>query len=252
MAEAEESFYENQSLVPQVGFRSNFVDRKWKLSQLRKGKDAQRNEVLQQKAQEYKRILNATCSSGGDGFVGEDDQESSPVDKDNDVDFVCPAEKTRYAFKADQLNERDDELPYIYRHIRSGARSVRPEFYILIHKLKAQLHISEKQAEGAVVEVANTLFGRKWKLYEQNQVTDNNILPAPSNINRTELSAEAMVLPSVMDDMVSPDSEDTVMTYANDGSSKSKVGSFVVQSFIVNGKQRVLPVILYSRNPRKA
>ena len=112
-----------------------------------------------------------------------------------------------------------------------------------MHKLKAQLHMSEKQAQGAVVEVANTLFGRKWKLYEQKQDADNDTLPAPSNINRTELSAEAMVLSSVVDEIVSQDSEDTVITYANGGSSKSRVVSFVVQSFMVNGKQRVLPVM---------
>ena len=33
------------------------------------------------------------------------------------------------------------------------------------------------------------------------------------------------------------------ITYSNDGSSKSGVGSYVVQSFIINGKQRSLPVM---------
>ena len=38
--------------------------------------------------------------------------------------------------------------------------------------------------------------------------------------------------------------EEAVITYSNDGSSKSGVGGYVVQSlFIINGKQRSLPVM---------
>ena len=31
--------------------------------------------------------------------------------------------------------------------------------------------------------------------------------------------------------------------YSNDGSSKSGVGNFIVQSFIINGEQRALPTL---------
>ena len=80
-------------------------------------------------------------------------------------------------------------------------------------------------------------------MYEQNEVADVNTLPAPSNINRTEQYVEAMVLAGIATEIMSPDSEDTVITYSNDGSSKQRVGSFIVQSFMINGKERVLPTM---------
>ena len=107
--------------------------------------------------------------------------------------------------------------------------------------------MSERLAQGAIVAIANILFGRKdlgeWKLYEKNKVADVNTLPAPSNINRTEQYAEAMVFAGIATEIMSPDSEDTVFTYSNDGSSKSRVGSFIVPSFMINGKQRALPTM---------
>ena len=43
--------------------------------------------------------------------------------------------------------------------------------------------------------------------------------------------------------MASSNEEETVITYAHDGSKKSEVGSYIVQLFIINGKQRSLPVM---------
>ena len=34
----------------------------------------------------------------------------------------------------------------------------------------------------------------------------------------------------------------TVVTYSNDGSVQSGVGNYVVQPFLINGKQRALPI----------
>ena len=52
-------------------------------------------------------------------------------------------------------------MPHRYRHIRNGPRSVRPEFHVLMHTLKSELPLSEVQAQGARIGVANILFGRK-------------------------------------------------------------------------------------------
>ena len=59
-------------------------------------------------------------------------------------------------------------MPQQYRFIRDGPRSVRKEYYVLVQKLASKLHTSQTQAEGAIVETANNLFGRQWKSFENN------------------------------------------------------------------------------------
>ena len=51
-----------------------------------------------------------------------------------------------------------------------------------------------------------------------------------------------MILASIVTEIMSPESETTIM-YSNDSSSKSGVGNFIVQSFIIDGKQRTLPTL---------
>ena len=111
--------------------------------------------------------------------------------------------------------------------------------------MKSELHLSEAQAQGAI-SVANILFGRQefreWKIYEKGKEVDYNTLPAPTNMNRTKPYFEIMILASIVTEIMSPESETTI-TYSNDGSSKSGTGNFIVQSFIINGKQRALPTL---------
>ena len=111
--------------------------------------------------------------------------------------------------------------------------------------MKSELHLSEAQAQGAI-SVANILFGRQefreWKIYEKGKEVDYNTLPTPTNMNRTKPYFEIMILASIVTEIMSPESETTI-TYSNDGSSKSGAGSFIVQSFIINGKQRALPTL---------
>ena len=104
-------------------------------------------------------------------------------------------------------------------------RSVKPEYYRLLHKFREK-------------------YGGKWKVYDPQKPVDINTLPAPSNSNRTETYIEAMVLAGLVNEMMREENnEKAVITYSNDGSSKSGVGNYVVQSFIINGKQRSLPVM---------
>ena len=51
-----------------------------------------------------------------------------------------------------------------------------------------------------------------------------------------------MILAGIVTEIMRPESETTI-TYSNDGSSKSGVGNFIIQSFIINGKQRALPTL---------
>ena len=67
--------------------------------------------------------------------------------------------------------------------------------------MKNKYHVSQVQAEGAIVEVGNFLFGRNWKLYDKGLPTNCNTLPAGSNIRKVEPYIEAMVLSSIVEEI---------------------------------------------------
>ena len=67
-------------------------------------------------------------------------------------------------------------MPSKYRNVRFGERKVRPEIYQVI--LKSKLHMSQAQAGGSIVEIANTVFRRNkfepWKVFKHNKPYDVN------------------------------------------------------------------------------
>ena len=62
------------------------------------------------------------------------------------------------------------------------------------------------QAERSIVEIVNTVFGRKkfgpWKVYKPNEPYDINTLPASSNTNRLDPYLKAIVLCSITEQMM--------------------------------------------------
>ena len=103
--------------------------------------------------------------------------------------------------------------------------------------LKSKFHMSQTQAEAAIVHVGNMLFKRNWKIYDPESPTDKNTLPAGSNMRRVEPYLEAMALASIVEEVMTG----AKVTYSNDGSAMSGVGNYVVQSFTINNAQRALP-----------
>ncbi len=235
MVEKDFKFYENMCLTPQVGYADDKTCKKWEKTEKRKRKREEGLENKRRQSTEYENSFN-----GSDAF--DEPFEDNPNDGDFDVDQID--EKSKY--------DPNDELPVKYRHIREGMRSVKPEYYSTIHTLKSEYHLSERQAQGAICTVANNLFGRrkfgKWKQFENRTKTDNNTLPAPTNSNRTEPYFEALVLAGIANEIMS--SESSVVTYSNDGSSQSGLGSYTVQSFSIDGKQRALPTLSLQNHER--
>ena len=174
-----------------------------------------------------------------------DDNDNIEKSDDDHDEYIPSIEKSKCVYNR-CVSNKDDDLPEKYRHIRLGPHSVRPEIYMTIHQLMSEYHMSKRQAFGAVCTVANNVFGRKeygeWKPFIDKVPTDPNTLPAPQNINRTEAYVEALVLSGIAHDIMSSEDE-TVVTYSNDGSSQSGVGGYIVQSFSIDGKQRVLPTL---------
>ena len=100
--------------------------------------------------------------------------------------------------------------------------------------------MSKHQIEGSIITIANILFGREWKPYVPRGEGDLNTLPSMKNMLHTEPNFEAMALCAIVEEIMKDDTNASI-TYANDGSSLSGTGAFVVQSFIINGDQRCLP-----------
>ena len=68
-------------------------------------------------------------------------------------------------------------MPKEYQHVRCSIQKMRPEYYEVVDKQKSCFHMSQNQAEAAVVETANKMFGRNWKYHDEWDETDVDILP---------------------------------------------------------------------------
>ena len=112
-----------------------------------------------------------------------------------------------------------------------------------IAELQCKYHLLHNQPEGAIITVANQLFGRNefgpWQVYSWELESNNNILPPMSNTRRPEPYMEVMALCQVVNDIMA--AHDTRVVYSNDGSLQSGVGNDVVQALTIDGMPRNLP-----------
>ena len=157
-----------------------------------------------------------------------------------DVEFQSPRKKKKVM--EDKNSNAWSSMPEEYQHVRCSMRKVRPEYYEVVDKLKSCFHMSQNQAEAAVVETANKMFGRNWKYHDEEAEIDVDTLTDKKNARRVGKCIEAMALSEIVTEIVSSDDQSTI-TYANDGSKKQGAGSFTVQGIIINGKYRALPTM---------
>ena len=87
--------------------------------------------------------------------------DSADEKSDPKSDNVQEQANQKNMFKSNILdNENDDMLPQ-YGNIRDRPCSIKPEYYVTMHKLKSELHLSENQQQGAICTLANNIFGRR-------------------------------------------------------------------------------------------
>ena len=237
MSDRDHKFHRQQIDDPPTGYCSTFVDNKWKRSQERK--EARRNRSRK----EYYE------------FVRESPQDEETVENDQDPTFEVDEPSSSTSEKRQKYEytvtpgSADDDMPTRFRFLRKGQRSVRPEVYALMLKLKSSYHMSQEQAEAAIVETGNYLFGRSWEYYDVTKPTNANTLPASSNCRRIEPYMEAMTLASIVEELMNGSK---AVMYANDGSAMSGVGSYVVQSITIDGIQRPLPTMAIFTESRES
>eukprot|EP00731_Ephydatia_muelleri_P005561 Em0002g1737a len=136
-----------------------------------------------------------------------------------DVEFESPRKKKKVM--EDKNSNASSSMPEEYQHVRCSMRKVRPEYYEVIDKLKSYFHMSQNQAEAAVVETANKMFGRNWKYHDEGAEIEVDTLPDKKNANarRVGKCIEAIALSEIVTEVVSSDDQSTI-TFANDGSKK--------------------------------
>ena len=91
--------------------------------------------------------------------------------------------------------------------------------------------MSDHQPDGAIIVVANHLFGPKkygvWKKYMTNSETTKNTLPAHSNRRHVEVQVEAMPSHMTVEELMTGEA---CVVYYFDGSAQSSMGNYVAQS----------------------
>ena len=113
--------------------------------------------------------------------------------------------------------------------------------------------MSKQQIEGSIFTTANMIFDSEWKPYKTKENTDLNTLSNMKSFLHTELLLEAMVLNAIVEEMMDENIQASI-TFSNDGSSMSGVGTYVVQSLTINGVQcalATLPIFTESRESLK-
>ena len=258
MTDKDESFYQDQKSGARREYCTRSVDPRWRANHDRKLKRLQRTrnesydsaDLTGVSWTEHSEEVSEVSKEHEDSVVCEETSTST----DATVEVPQSGKKRKYEF-VDVQDDADDDLPQQYRNIRrssgkrtrnDGQRSVRPEIYYVAGILSSKYHMSQSQVEGAIITVANELFGRKyhgkWKIYDRDTPQDKNTLPAMSNIRSNQQCMETMALSMIVEEIMKDDS-DTTIVYSNDGSGMSGVGKYIVQSLNVNGVKRTLPTL---------
>ena len=144
------NFYENQKLIPQVGYCQSFVDRKWKSFH----KNKQKRSCYERKNQTYENDsswnVDILTEYGQDAIAS---ITASATESDCSVcsessEYKTFARKTKYQYnKTFPVDEQEDDIPLQYRHVRNSEPNVKTEVYEVIAKLKSVYHMFQAQAE---------------------------------------------------------------------------------------------------------
>ena len=256
MGEMEWAFLEDQRTQKKM-YCEDFVDRKWMTTMERRSRDMKSLERMRAECEKEKEF-SVSVASFEDSEQSDSEDAGMDMDTHNtysDVECHISAEEVegpsvkKRQTATDTVTQKDDELPRRYQHIRESIRKVRPEFYETVDKLKSCYHMSEWQAESAVIVVGNKMFGRNWKAHDEPEIIDLDTLPESKSIRDAGKSIEVMALNEIVKEIMNSD-EQVVVTYSDDGSKNQGAGSFSVQGITVNGTYRALPTMSIASESR--
>ena len=231
MTENEWKFLEDQRGERKM-YCQDHVDTQWTKTMTRRNNDLFALERMRHSVNAEQPMAVPESTETTEDTSDSADELYTPVTVE-DVEFQSPRKKKKVM--EDKNSNASSSMPEEYQHVRCSMRKVRPEYYEVVDKLKSCFHMSQNQAEAAVVETANKMFGRNWKYHDEEAEIDVDTLPDKKNARRVGKCIETMALSEIVTEVVSSDDQSTI-TYANDGSKKQGAGSFTVQGIIINGK----------------
>ena len=137
MTDEDYAFHKNQGMQPRIGYCSSFVCRKSAIKDLERSKRKERAKASLKKADDYKKSMKPKRL-----FDENDDMSDTPTDVDQDYEPESKSKKRKYDYQKSFNDEDDDDMPFKYRHVRNGLRSVRPEIYQVASTLNSKYHLS--------------------------------------------------------------------------------------------------------------
>ena len=111
-------------------------------------------------------------------------------------DSTEPSAKRKHFSDIGRSQECSDILPAQMRHIRVSDRTIWADIYETLADQKG-LGLSTSEASSALIKVSNNLFGRHWKMLEEESSFDLNTLPYPRNMRYVDELIEAKSLACV-------------------------------------------------------
>ena len=231
MTEAEHNYYADQKTERKMDCDKQ-VDPVWYWSVMRKERQrAREEEYRRQRAEQFQfkdidditEILRAEMG----GVSSSDVSVDSPDKCNNTVTTEHINNKKRKLFV--EVETDDSEFPSYMAHVRDSERKVKDQLYLTISALSGR-GMSLSECCNAVVEVANGMFGRQWKLPDINsEVFDMDTLPDIRNIRSKLQLVEAETLSMVVSSISEAKESGRAITASIDSTTKRGVGQFATQ-----------------------
>ena len=128
-------------------------------------------------------------------------------------------------------------------HVRTSERNVSDRFYLTVAALSGH-GMSVMECHHAVVEVANGMFGRSWKLADPDSDTfDSDTLPDTRNTRAMLQKIEAETLANIVTKISDAKADGRMITASIDSTTKKNVGKFTAQGLHI-GQNCPLPLPL--------
>ena len=218
----------------------DYIDKKWTKTMERRKQDIQALEKMRSGNEQEGYMVTIASFGSSEESAGETvDETYNASDSEGGEESNRKRRRVVKDFPACGSN---DEMPLEYQHVRTSIRKVKDEFYETVDKLKSVYHMSQNQAEAAIIETANKMFGRKWKYHDKSEVIDVDTLPESRNTRLAGKSLEALALSAIVKEIMNSNEKVTV-TYSDDGSRKQGAGAFTVQGITINRQHRALPTL---------
>ena len=137
--DAEESFWQDQINGKRVGYCDNFVDRKWIAQSSRRKRDREGMMKRMEKSDEGKRRLAEKVEVPMEYDDNQNDVDKKDKNYDEKEDLEENSKKRRRSCISSGSAENTGSLPKNYRHVRTGVKHVRPEFYTAVDRYRVAL-----------------------------------------------------------------------------------------------------------------